>query len=187
MSNRIVQFFRPPKAQSLAVLARGEAEEQDGSVERAVGNSPTRLLSEAVNQPLTDFAGPSGCVGAARQQRQQEVGARRLHVAVRFDRLHAEPCRGDESGKPPHDVRCVHHMTQHRAYGRLQRIAIEQGDGEGREVAVENHELPARLENPAGLGQRPLGVDQMRVDRVRDDKVEEGVRLPGRHGVADRE
>ena len=78
-------------------------------------------------------------------------------------------------------------MTQHRAYGRLQRIAIEQGDGDGREVTVENHELPARPENPASLGQRPLVVDQMRIDGVCDNKVKEGVRLPGRRGIADRE
>ena len=78
-------------------------------------------------------------------------------------------------------------LTQHRAYGRLQRIAIEQGDGESREIAVENHELPARPENPASLGQRSLWIDQMRVDRVRDNKIKEGVRLPGRRSVADRE
>jgi hypothetical protein len=146
-----------------------------------------RRLSEAVNEPLTDFTSMSGSVRAARQQRQQKVGARRLYIAVRFDRLHAEPGCGDEGGKPPHNVRCVHHVTQYRAYGGLQRIAIEQGDGDGREVAVENHELPARPENPAGLGQRPLRVDQMRVDRVRDNKIKKGVRLSGRHSVADRE
>jgi hypothetical protein len=69
MSNRIVQFFCPLKGQSSAVFARGEAEEKDGSVERAVRDSPTRLLSEAVNEPLTDFTSMSGSVRAARQQR----------------------------------------------------------------------------------------------------------------------
>ena len=78
-------------------------------------------------------------------------------------------------------------MTQHRADDRLQRIAVTQGDGEGRKVAVENHELSARPENPMRLGQRPLRVDQMRVDGMRDNEIEGRGRLPGRDSVAERE
>ena len=50
----------------------------------------TRLLVEAVNQLLTDLPGLDGGFSAAREQREQVVGAGRLHVAVRLDRLHAE-------------------------------------------------------------------------------------------------
>ena len=46
---------------------------------------------------------------------------------------------------------------------------------------------PRGLENPAGLGQRPLRVEQMRVDRVRNDEVKAGVWLPGGPSLADRE
>jgi len=43
------------------VFARGEAEEKDGSVERAVRDAADAgLLSEAVNEPLTDFTSMSG-------------------------------------------------------------------------------------------------------------------------------
>ena len=45
---------------------------------------------EALNQLLTDLAGPDGGVGAARKQGQEVVGAPRLHVAVRLDRLHGD-------------------------------------------------------------------------------------------------
>ena len=62
-------------------------EEQHGSVERAVRDSPPRLPVEAVNQSLADLASPAGGVSAARQQCQQKVGARRLHIAVRLNRL----------------------------------------------------------------------------------------------------
>src|SRR5437660_320599 len=73
----------------------------------------------------TDSPCRDGGFSAARGQREQVVGARRLYVAVRLDRRHAEACCGDESGKPPHDVRSVHPITQHCACARLQRIAIE--------------------------------------------------------------
>src|SRR5215210_505143 len=175
----------PSSRSDLRAFTRGEAQKEYGSVERAVGDSPPRLLSEAVEQLPTDLTGLGGGVSAARQQSQQVVGRRRLHVAVRLDRLHAEPRCGDESGKPPHDVGGMHHIPQHRAYGRLQGIAIEQSDSDRCEVAVENDELPARLENPARLGQRSLRVGQVRVDRVRDNKVEGGVRLAGCHSVAE--
>src|SRR3954470_3980307 len=111
--------------QSFVGFARSEAQEQYGSVKRGVRNTATRLLVEAVNQLPTDLPGLDGGFSAAQEQREQVVGARRLHVAVRLDRLQAEARCGDESGKPPHDVRCVHQITQHRACDCLQRIAIE--------------------------------------------------------------
>ena len=134
-------FHRDRKAQSIAVFARGEAKEQHGSVKRAVRNTPKRLPVEAINQLLPDLASPGGGVSAAREQRQQVGGTRRLHVAVRLHLLQAEPRRGDESRKPPHNVWRVHQIAQHRPCGRLQRIALKQGDGESCEIAVEDNEL----------------------------------------------
>ena len=55
------------------------------------------------------------------------------------------------------------------------------------EIAVEDDEQPTRPENPPGLGQRLLRIEEVRVDGVRDDKIKESVRLPGRRSVADRE
>src|SRR6516225_6488284 len=140
-----------PKGTVTRRLCGGEAEEQHGPVKRAVRNTPTRLPVEAVNQLLPDFASLSGCAGAAQKQRQQVGGARRLHVAVRLERLQGEPRRGDKSRQPPHDVWCVHQITRHRLRGRLQRIALEQGNGESCEIAIEYNELPTRPENPPGL------------------------------------
>jgi hypothetical protein len=81
----------------------------------------------------------------------------------------------------------VHQITQHRPCGRLQRIALEQRDGESCEIAVEDNELPTRPEHPSRFCQRLPRVDQMRVDRVRDNKIKEGVRLSGYRSVADPE
>jgi hypothetical protein len=115
--------------QSFVVLKCREAQEQDGAIETAVCHAA--ILGEAVN-----LASTSGCARAAGQQRQQEIGVRRLHIAVRFDRLHIEPGCGVESGEPPHDVGCLHHVAQNRVEAGLQRVAFEQGDSEGREIAI---------------------------------------------------
>ena len=156
-------------------------------IEGAIRHAPPRLFVEAVNEFLTDLAGPGRGAAAARQEGQQIVGARRLHVAVRLDRLHAEPSFGDEGGEPPHDVGRMYQVTQHRADRRLQRVALEQGNGDGRVVAIENNELPARLEHPSGLRQSSLRVGQMGIDRMRENKVKGTVRLLGRRRIAGRE
>src|SRR6202043_881904 len=65
-----------------AVFACSEAQEQHGSVKAAVRNTPTGLPVEAIEQFLTNLAGPGGGVGTARQQRQQVVWTRRLYVPV---------------------------------------------------------------------------------------------------------
>ena len=74
-------------------------------------------------------------------------------------------------------------MTQCRVYRRLERVAIKQRDGEAREIAVKNDQLPAWSEHPAGLGQRSLWIDKVRIDRVRDHDIEEAVRLSARYGI----
>src|SRR5262245_47111689 len=66
------------KAQSLADFAGGKAQEQHGSVKRAVRNTLARLPIETVDQLLPDLTGLGGGVGAARKQRQQIRGARHL-------------------------------------------------------------------------------------------------------------
>jgi hypothetical protein len=76
-------------------------------------------------------------------------------------------------------------MTQCQVCCRLEGVAIKQSDGEAREIAVKNNELPAWSEHTAGFGQHPLWIDQMRVDRVRDHKIEEGVRLSACYGIAE--
>ena len=43
-------------------------------------------------------------------------------------------------------------MTQCQVCRRLEGVAIKQSDGEAREIAVKNNELPAWSEHPAGFG-----------------------------------
>jgi hypothetical protein len=98
------------------------------------------------------WASPASSRDAAREQHQQVVRTRRLHVAVRLERLHAKPCCADESGKLSHDVGSVHQISKHQRTADPRRFSCSR-----RPVAVRPvRPSSGRQSKPAHIHKSPF-------------------------------